>query len=96
MGAYLEVETGSVNVSWNFIATAGSGIYDSPAGLPVHLLRRTRFACISELGSQSQWMDLAANLSLRLKTNTESSTRDTRWIREEAISDSCTAASRMQ
>jgi hypothetical protein len=86
VAACLEAESGPVNVSWNFSATAASGVNDPLAGLCVHLLRRMRFTYFSGLGSR--WMDLAANLSLRLGTNTESSRRDTRQSGVDAISDS--------
>jgi hypothetical protein len=51
MVAFLEAESGPANVSWNFAAMAGSSVYDLFAGSRLHLLRRTRFACFSGLGS---------------------------------------------
>ena len=87
MAAYMEAESGPANVSWNFAAMAASGVCDPLASLHVHLLRRTRFACFSGIGSR--WMDLADNLSLCLGTNTESSRRDTSLCGGgDAISDS--------
>ena len=92
MAACLEAKSGPANVSWNFAAMAGSGVYDPFVGSRLHLLRRTRFACFFGLGSR--WMDLAANLSLRLGTNTESSGRDTRRRGEDAISGSSSGSFR--
>jgi hypothetical protein len=75
MAACLEEDSGSANVSWNFIAKVASGVVCG-AGQRCHLFRRTRLACFS--GWRLRNADFAASRSLRLGTRSESLWRETR------------------